>query len=422
MRRNRCVQHAAAVVVGARHAADQGVVVAEGQEIGGGALDVPRRVAQDAGPQRPRRRDERGGADEVAEPQARKDRFGEGADVDDPPGFIHGFQGGGGGAEEGHLEFIIILDDQHIVSLGPVEQRLTPGVGHGGGRGALVAGGGEDDVGVGGDGRGVEAVLIERQGGQGGMGLLEERAEGGVAGILDRGVAARGEQLGGEPEGVLRAHGEEDLIGGGEDATAWQGLAGDEVDQQRVVAVVLVGGEAVEVAFPKGLHGAEPPVGAVEERGVGLAVDEVVAVLRPVGGFGEAEGRWGGQELAPVDRAGTRGAGGKIGRFGGVGGDVVAGAAPGCEIVVGDKFGVGQRDGDAGDVEVGGQSAGGGEAVARAEAAGQDALGHHLLNARLQGAGGVRGEVEGVDGDHGVEYAAGLIRRQGVDLWGDVPL
>ena len=206
--RDGAVQHAAAFVVGAGHAADQGVVVAEAQEIGGGALDVPRRVAQDAGPQRPGRRDERRGADEVAEPETGEDRFGEGADVDHPPGFIHGFQGGGGGAKEGHLEFIIILDDQHVVGLGPVQQRLTAGVRHGGGRGALVAGGGENDVGVGGDGGGVEAVCVQGEGDQGGVGLLEEGAEGGVAGILDHRVAVRGEQLRGEPEGVLRTHGQ----------------------------------------------------------------------------------------------------------------------------------------------------------------------------------------------------------------------
>ena len=62
----------------------QRIVVAEREEIGDRALDLAGRMAQDRGPQRASLADEGFGGDEIAEAQARKERFGERADIDDP--------------------------------------------------------------------------------------------------------------------------------------------------------------------------------------------------------------------------------------------------------------------------------------------------------------------------------------------------
>jgi hypothetical protein len=54
------------------------------------------------------------------------------------------------------------------------------------------------------------------------------------------------------------------------------------LDQQRIVAFVVVGGQRREVALAQGPQGALPPVLVIEERRVRLAVDEGIGVAVPV--------------------------------------------------------------------------------------------------------------------------------------------
>ena len=262
-----------------------------------------------------------------------------------------------------------------------------------------MAGRGKDHVGAGRDGRGVQPIGVQLQGGQ--VGLRQQRAQGGIARILDHRAPPGGQQLRGEPESVLRAEGEEDFVRGGEDTPPGQGLPRQIVDQQRVVAVILVGGEAVEIALAQGLQGAKPPVGAVKQRGIGLSVDEIIPVGRPIGRLADPQGGGrGGQPGMPVHRARPRRPRRKLGRFGGVCADVIARAPLGRQVIIGHQFGIGQRHGDPGDAQMRCESTRRGQPLAGAETARQDALGHHLLNAGLQGAGGCGVEEKGVDGDH----------------------
>ena len=61
-----------------------------------------------------------------------------------------------------------------------------------------------------------------------------------------------------------------------------QGVAGNELDQQRVVRVEVIGGQRFEILLSQCAHGAKPPVGMIEQGRVRLTVDERIAIAAPV--------------------------------------------------------------------------------------------------------------------------------------------
>jgi hypothetical protein len=102
-------------------------------------------------------------------------------------------------------------------------------------------------------------------------------------------------------------------------------MAGDVFQEARVVLFELVVRHAVEILQPQRLHHALPPVRMVEERRIGLPVDEGIAVVAPVARLAATEvarGRAVAEKPRPVDRTRLRRAG--LSRFAGEGCGAVA--------------------------------------------------------------------------------------------------
>ncbi len=153
----------------------------------------------------------------------------------------------------------------------------------------------------------------------------------------------------------------------------------------------------------------------IEERGIRLSVDEGIGIAVPVLRFrGEFVAReFPRDQPVPVHAVAAR----RIDRLEerrarrGVR-DEVARPPPGGEVIARDEFGIGQRHGDPADPEMMGELAARRHLLAGAEAAAQDALGHHLLNLLLQRAVEAGRQEEGFGGDrHGWPY-----RRRQLDL------
>ena len=268
-----------------------------------------------------------------------------------------------------------------------------------------MAGGDEDHVGAFRQGIGGQPVGIDALGGEAAARLHQHIAQRVIAGVFRHRVPPGAKQkLHREPERVLRAQRDQNLLWPGRDPASGQGVARDELDQQRVVLVVVIGGERGEFLLPQRPQRAEPPVGVIEERRVGLPVDEGIAVSLPVARLARRvpAGKAVRQCARPVDTVGALGRGGIGGGHGrGVRHEIARPPARG-DVVIGQKLGIGERHGDPADPQMLGQPARRGQLFPPVEAARQDALRDHLLDARLQRALGIGGEEEGIDGNgHG---------------------
>ena len=126
MRLQRRLERAAASGEVPAKAPDLGVVMSQRHEIGQCALGMARRVPQNQVAKRPRLFDQRLRRHQISEPQARKHRFGKAADIDHAAVAILRLQGRCRGFKEIHLELIIILDNQEIVSLRQFQKRPPP--------------------------------------------------------------------------------------------------------------------------------------------------------------------------------------------------------------------------------------------------------------------------------------------------------
>ena len=122
---NRLDQALAPLVEGGRQPAHQRLVMAERQEQRDGALVVGRRMAQHEAAQRPQLGDQFGGGDDVAEPQARRERLRHRADIDDAAGAIEALQRLLRRLVE-QLAVIAVLDDDLVVAAGARQQVLPP--------------------------------------------------------------------------------------------------------------------------------------------------------------------------------------------------------------------------------------------------------------------------------------------------------
>ena len=149
----------------------------------------------------------------------------------------------------------------------------------------------------------VQPARADGDGHETAAGLGQDIAQAGVARLLDDGTPALVEEkLRGQPQRVLRPHGHKHLVGVGEDAPARQRVAGMYSRSPGSSCSNWFVRHAVEVLQPERLHHAEPPVGMVEEGGVGLAIDEGVAVVAPVARFAPVEVA-GGADGCPSIRA-----------------------------------------------------------------------------------------------------------------------
>ena len=119
-------QDGAALGVAAARAPDVALQVPLGDQREDRALHRPGGVAIGQRLQRRHPRAERGGGDQVADPQRRGQRLGEGADVGDAPLAIEAEQRGEGGRVEPELAVVIILDDQAVVLPRPLQQGQPP--------------------------------------------------------------------------------------------------------------------------------------------------------------------------------------------------------------------------------------------------------------------------------------------------------
>ncbi len=305
--RDRLHQPLAPLVEGGRQPAHQRLVMAERQEQRDGALVVGRRVAQHEAAQRAEFGDQAGRGDDVAEPQARRERLRHRADIDDAARAVDALQRLLRRFVE-KLAVIAVLDDDLVVAAGAREQILPALVGQRHHGRAVVARRHEDEAGIGGDRRRHDALLVDRRRHGFGAGEPEDRARVGIAGILHRDLGTLGHQEVGEHvERVLRAERHDDLVRIGEDAAPGQEPRLDLLDQQRVVAVDHVGRPVADFEHGERHAVAFAPFGGREQRRVELAVDEGVGRLDPVAVLGRRR-HVGGRDLAarlPVDLVGV---------------------------------------------------------------------------------------------------------------------
>ena len=101
-------------------------------------------MAQDACAQGARLANKGGRANQISQAQARKQRFGKTAYINNTTICIERFQGRRGGGGVGDFKFIIILDDQGIQICRAIQQSFATIKRHGVIGGALVTGGCED--------------------------------------------------------------------------------------------------------------------------------------------------------------------------------------------------------------------------------------------------------------------------------------
>ena len=131
------------------------------------------------------------------------------------------------------------------------------------------------------------------------------------------------------------------------------------LDQQRIVAVIVILGECSEILAAQGTYGAEPPVLVVKKAGIGLAIDEVVRIALPIGGavdLGKTLKPPGDQalKLATFDARGAqRHFGGARRAFR----DKIARATTRGKVIRADQLGIGERHGDAAYAQMLGQTA-----------------------------------------------------------------
>ena len=267
-----------------------------------------------------------------------------------------------------------------------------------------MAGRGEDDIGAIRDRIGRQTVGIDRNRGQPTARLRQDIAQRVVAGVFDRGQPPlRQQHLRRQPQGILRAQRHEDFRWSRDDPAARQGVAGDEFHKLRIVLIIVIRGQRREVPRAQCLQGAKPPVGVIKKRRIRLAIDEWITKAGPVlrfyrGGTACETLSYGAR---PVHAVAAAGCGWRRWWFRCIVGHEIPGSALGCQIVIGQQFGIGQCHGDPADAQMRRQSAGRGQLFPAPESSGQDAARDHLLDARLQCALGCLIQEKGFDGyDH----------------------
>ena len=147
------------------------------------------------------------GTDEVSKPQTRKQRFRERSHVDNAPFAIQRFQCCKRRGEERHFKIVVIFDDQHVFGAGPSQKSLASLQWHSRHCWALVAGRRKYDVDVTAQRLRQQSRTTDGDGLNSASGLVQNRAQCGIARIFNRDCAPLVQQnLRLQPKRVLRPH------------------------------------------------------------------------------------------------------------------------------------------------------------------------------------------------------------------------
>src|SRR5579871_1098040 len=152
-------------------------------------------------------------------------------------------------------------------------------------------------------------MLIERQRPQPRAAAGEDVPCIGVSRVLDSDLGMRiDEQVGQEIKRVLRADGDQDLLGSGPDAAQRQYLFADLLDEERIITRELVLGPVESLGAGEHLLTAAAPLGRRKQCAVELPVDEWIGVLLPVSRLGDVTLKRGPylQARGPVGSIGRR--------------------------------------------------------------------------------------------------------------------
>ena len=343
--------------------AQQGIVIAAIQEQGHGALVVGRRVAQHQAAQRPGLADQRRRADHVAQTQTWGQGLGEAAHIDHPIVAIQALQRRRGVVQVVGLALVVVLDDQEVVDLRHVEQLASPLQRHGDRGRRLVARRHVEQLAIGDRRVEAHALVVDRQQldivGEGAGDVVDVH----VAGVLHpEATPGLEQQHAGDPQRLLGADRDQDLLGLGPHAAARQHPLVDLFDQQRIVIVEVVHRPAADRRHAHGIAAALPPVLGRKQLRVDLTVEERIVVAMPVAGLvdGLLPGGVHGQELLPGQALGVDIV--QAHRFLGpaledLGIDEVAATLPRDQVAIIEQMLVGQHHRVAGDMQIPGQLA-----------------------------------------------------------------
>ena len=262
-------------------------MVAQRQEQRIGVLQKGAGVAHHGMAQHAQLVDQRARRNDVAQPQRGRQALGQRPHIDHTPALVQALERGHGRALVEVLGLVVVLDDHEIALLGAAQQLLAPLQAQRHGGGALVRGRDEQVVQrrqaidhhaflVHGHGHPVRAAQRK--------GVARMR----VAGLLEaqalRGVQQR---VGQQVEGLLRAHGDQDLFLEREHAAPGQQAQADLLDQVGHVVGLEVRRPVRQLGARQAARAAFPEAFGGKQRGIVHAVDEGVGVLAPLQRLGQ---------------------------------------------------------------------------------------------------------------------------------------
>ena len=279
------------------------------------------------------------------------------------------------------------------MAAGEVQQFAPPRCRHGMGCRALVAWRDEDGIAFG-KRRLVkhQTAAVDRKTGDTRCALFEDIAKVGIGRVLDHHPPfRRHQQLRHKIKRVLRAKGDEDLFRPGGDAAPRQAAGADIIDQHRIVAEAEITDHPAKIPHAERLARAVPPGGQREQLVIDLPVDERIGIFPPVQRFRDRPDVAAGtdQLVIPVHLAPGPGlflvihlrleaADGRLAA------DHMARSFTRLDKTGIDKRLIGENHSVAGDAQLIGQRAAGGELVPRKDGAREDRLDHGLAKLCLK--------------------------------------
>ena len=113
---------------------------------------------------------------------------------------------------------------------------------------------GKDDVHIGGNCIGWQAVLVDINHSQMTPRLREDITQSMIAGVLNRGFAALCQQyLSGQPQGILGSECDQYFLRAGNDAAPGQCVPCNKLNQLRIILIVIISGQRGEVFLTQSL-------------------------------------------------------------------------------------------------------------------------------------------------------------------------
>ena len=236
----------------------------------------------------------------------------------------------------------------------------------------------------------------------------EDRAHQRIAGLFDPGlVAGVEENAGDDVEGLLGTGNDHDLSGIAADGAGGAEIGADGFAKGlQAERMQIVGGVDVERAAVAGEEFRPEVEGELIEGGL-MDAEGAPSMTPRIGFIGGKE------ERAARGATGGRVVGrGRAGLGGGMrerGGDEGAGADAAFEVALGEELCVGVEDGEAGDFELGSESAAGGDLLACGEVAAVDRVAKTSVDLAMEGHRGLA-----VDGDDGYDSCRDVEHLEGI--------